>query len=306
MNILITGGAGYIGTELAHELLEQEEVSHVTIYDNLSRKNYNLFIEQKFDSEKISFIQGDILDGRTLEKALDNIDVVYHLAAKVTTPYTDQELHQYEQVNHWGTTELVTKIKNSDVSKVVFLSSASVYGFSDEPFDEDSPLSPTNHYGITKKRAEKEIVLLNGDRTINIVRSANVFGYSRSMRFDSVINRFMFGANFNNKISVYGDGRQYRAFVSIDYLVHMLANLIFDDSFPTVVNATEFNFSINEVIFEYLKKIYPRLEVLFVNQDLPTNGIKLTSKYDLESYGGFNARGFLEYLERLKEGFSFS
>lgn len=306
MNILVTGGAGYVGTELVHELTEDKRVSHVTIYDNLLRDNYNLFVEDKFNSNKISFIQGDILDGRKLEKALQDIDIVYHLAAKVTIPYADQELHQYEQVNHWGTTELVSKIKESTVSQVVFLSSASVYGFSDEPFDEDSVVRPTNHYGITKKRAEKEIKLLQKEKNVSIIRSANVFGYSRSMRFESVINRFMFDANFNKKINVFGDGKQWRAFVSIKYLIYLLKKIIFDSNFPKVANAVEFNFSINEIIYEHLKEIYPNVEVLYVNQEIPTKSIKLQSKYDLNKKNDFENKEFLDYLRNFKSKFSFS
>lgn len=305
MNILITGGAGYLGTELAHVLVENERVSHVFIYDNLSRGNYNIFLEGSFQAEKISFIEGDILDGRKLEKALEGIDMIYHLAAKVTTPYADQELHQYEQVNHWGTAELVSKIKKSNVSRVVYLSSASVYGFSEEPFDEDSTIRPTNQYGITKKRAEDEIKLLAREREITIVRSANVFGYSRSMRFDSVINRFMFDANYIGRVSVFGDGSQYRAFVSIEYLADVLEKVISNTKFPQILNLVEFNFSINEIIYEYFKKIYPEVDVLYVNQELPTKSIKLQSIYDFENHNKFSEEAFLNYLKVFKSKFSF-
>ncbi|MEO9884445.1 MAG: NAD-dependent epimerase/dehydratase [Balneola sp.] len=305
MKILITGGAGYIGTELAHLLTENEKVKHVTIYDNLSRNNYNFFIEEKFNSEKISFFYGDILDGRSLRKALKDIDVVYHLAAKVTTPYADQELHQYEQINHWGTTELVECIRQTNVSDVIFLSSASVYGFSDTYFDEDSITNPTNHYGITKKRAEQEVLLLGKERRVTIIRSANVFGYSRSMRFDSVINRFMFDSNFNKKINVFGDGRQNRAFISIEFLSHILSNLVFEKEFPVLLNAVEFNFGINEIIFEYLKKIYSDTEVLYVNQEIPVKGINLKTKHDMSEFYSFSHQDFITHLNNFKKKFSF-
>ena len=305
MKVLITGGAGYLGTELAHLLTEKRKVEHVVIYDNLSRGNYNLFIEEEFRSKKISFYNGDILDGRNLRKALKDVDIVYHLAAKVTTPYADQELHQYEQVNHWGTTELVESVEQSNVSQIVFLSSASVYGFSETSFDETSITNPTNHYGITKKRAEKEVQLLSKNRKVTIIRSANVFGYSRSMRFDSVINRFMFDANFNGRINVFGDGRQNRAFISVEFLTHILSNLIFDDKFPDLLNAVEFNFGINEIIFEYLKNIYPDTEVLYVNQEIPVKGISLKSRYDLKAYRSYAHLDFIEHLNNFKFKFSF-
>ena len=97
MNILITGGAGYIGTELSNILAKDEQVNEVVIYDNLSRENYNLFLGHKREKhEKIRFVHGEILDSRSFKKALEGIDVVYHLAAKVTTPFANIDSHFFE------------------------------------------------------------------------------------------------------------------------------------------------------------------------------------------------------------------
>ncbi len=126
MNILITGGAGYIGTELTYELTKNSEVEQIIIYDNLSRGNINLFIGSHKLNNKIKFVQGDILDTRLLKQTLEGIDVIYHLAAKVTTPFADQNAHLFEQVNHWGTAELVYAVEESDVKKFIYTSSASV------------------------------------------------------------------------------------------------------------------------------------------------------------------------------------
>ena len=305
MNILITGGAGYIGTELAHRLTERDDINHVTIYDNLARQNHNIFLEDRFNPDKISFVHGDILDGRKLRKTLKGIDVMYHLAAKVTTPYADQELHLYEQVNHWGTTELVQRIRESGVSRVIFLSSAAVYGLGDQAFDEKASTNPANHYGITKYRAEKEIELLSNDIKTNIIRSANVYGYSRSMRFDSVINRFMFDAHFTNRITVYGSGRQERPFISISHLAEMLTDMLFDDEFPSLINAVAFNRSLNEIIYEYLKVLYPNLEVLYVNQDMPVRSVNLKSAYDMPGYEAERHADLMASLTSFKQKFSF-
>jgi UDP-glucose 4-epimerase len=118
MRILITGGAGYIGTELTYELSKRNEVSEIIIYDNLSRGNYNLFIGQT-KLNKVKFVQGDLLDTRKLKKNLKDVDVVIHLAAVVTTPFSDQNPHLFEQVNHWGTAELVYAIEESKVKKFI-------------------------------------------------------------------------------------------------------------------------------------------------------------------------------------------
>src|SRR5262252_5068221 len=142
MNILITGGAGYIGTELIYRLAELNDIENIVVYDNLSRGNYNLFIGHKVPTQKIKFIQGEILDSRKLNNVLKNIDVVFHLAAKVTTPFSNVDGHIYEQTNHWGTAELVYALEESQVKKLIFLSSTGVYGNTKEAATEDSMAQP--------------------------------------------------------------------------------------------------------------------------------------------------------------------
>ena len=155
MKILITGGAGYIGTELVYELNKNPEVKEIVVYDNLSRGNINLFIGSNKLSNKIKFIQGDILDTRLLRESLKGVDVVYHLAAKVTTPFADQNAHFFEQVNHWGTAELTYAIEESEVKKFIYTSSASVYGASSQEADEQTFPNPKTFYGISKLRGEE-------------------------------------------------------------------------------------------------------------------------------------------------------
>jgi UDP-glucose 4-epimerase len=272
-------------------------------------------MEGNFRRGKISFIQGDILDQRSLLKALQGIDLVYHLAAKVTTPYFDRDLHHYEQVNHWGTTELVSCILKHNkkeeekggntVQKLIYLSSAAVYGFSDEPCHEGSPLHPVSHYGITKLRAEKELDLLRDTCEVHVVRSANIFGYSRSMRFDSVINKFMFHSHFKKAIQLFGDGRQQRSFVSIQYLVQLLSLGAIQIDFPALINAYQFNYSINEVAFEFIKKLIPELDILYVNNGFSTKGITLESRQDVSKMQLPKPKDLLEYLKEFQQAFSF-
>ena len=135
--VVVTGGAGYLGTELVRQLINNPEISQILIYDNLSRGNYNVFLGEPKLSDKMKFLKADILDSRSFGKAIQDASLVYHLAARVTTPFADQHAHLFEQVNHWGTAEVTYEIEKSDVEHFVFLSSASVYGTSEEETGRD-------------------------------------------------------------------------------------------------------------------------------------------------------------------------
>ena len=156
MNVLVTGGAGYIGTELVSLLVSNPSIDKVIVYDNLSRMNYNLFLGLKLQKHpKLSFVKGELLDSRSLRKVLKGIDVVYHLAAKVTTPFDSSDSHVYEQVNHWGTAELVYAVEESNVKRFIYTSSSGVYGSSSGAVDESTIPNPKTFYAISKLRGEE-------------------------------------------------------------------------------------------------------------------------------------------------------
>ena len=305
MKILITGGAGYIGTELAYELDKNPKIDQIIIYDNLSRGNINLLIGfQKF-SKKIKFIQADILDSRLLKKTLKGIDVVYHLAAKVTTPFADQNPHLFEQINHWGTAEVVYAVEESNVKKFIYTSSASVYGASSDEVNKNTIPNPKTFYGISKLRGEEHVNrLLNKDIKTYIIRCGNIYGYSKSMRFNSVINKFMFEANFKNRIAIQGTGEQYRSFIHIDKTANILKELIFSDLSKGNYNLVEDNLSINHIV-DILKKLYPNLETLFINQQLKLRELKVKPNKQINALTSIPTRTLLEVLTVFKNEFTF-
>jgi len=268
MNVFITGGAGYIGTELAGLLLANPQVEKVVVYDNLSRLNYNLFLGQRLPgSERLSFIKGELLDSRALRKALKGMDIVYHLAAKATTPFANTDAHVYEQVNHWGTAELVYALEESDVKRLIYTSSTGVYGAANEPATEATAADPQTLYAISKLRGEEHVRRLGSRLDTYIMRCGNTYGYSRSMRFDAVINKFAFETNFNKRISIQGDGKQWRSFIHIDALTQGLANLLNATLPAGTYNLTQQNLRVIEIL-DALKELVPDLEFLFINQHL--------------------------------------
>ncbi len=303
MNILITGGAGYIGTELTNRLNEDTSINSITIYDNLSKGNRNLFIGHPKLSKKVNFISGDLLDSRKLKKALVGIDTVYHLAAKVSTPFSDQGSHEFEQINNWGTAELVYAIEESEVKTLIYLSSVSVYGASSDIVEVGTNPNPQTFYGISKLRGEGHVKRLSDKLTTYILRCGNVYGYSKSMRFDAVINKFMFEANYNKKISVNGDGMQYRSFIYINKVSEILHQLS-DGKLPSdIYHLTQYNLSVVEIVDE-LKELYPELEMLFVNQHMKLKEIRVTSDERINQLITLKS-SFKQELAEFKERFTF-
>ena len=305
MKILITGGAGYVGNELTYFLLKNPEVEQIVIYDNLSRKNYNLFLDNTFPKGKVKFVKGELLDTRKTRKILEDIDVVYHLAAKVSTPLANEDSHMFEQINHWGTAELVYAVEESSVSKFVYLSSTSIYGATKEIIDINSFPNPKTFYGSSKLRSEAHVERLGEKIPSYILRCGNIYGYSPSVRFDAVINRFMFEANFLGRIQISGDGKQKRAFVHVDMVVNILCNLLQQDFPVGTYNLVGENISIIEVA-NLIKEIYPNLEIIFINQHLKMREIQVKTDERLDKLITCPEKTMKEQLSSFKDKFAFS
>ncbi|MDP4266901.1 MAG: SDR family oxidoreductase [Bacteroidota bacterium] len=304
MRVLITGGAGYAGYELVMNLAQNKLVEEIIIYDNLSRKNYNLFITNKIKNNKINLVRGELLDSRNLKKVLQGIDVVYHLAAKVTTPFSSEEPQLFEQVNHWGTAELVYAVENSDVKRFIYLSSSSVYGETDNIADYNTIPNPKTFYGISKLRGEEHVKRLSDKIDTYILRCGNIFGYSPGMRFDAVINRFMFEANFTNRISIMGNGNQYRAFIHIDKVANVLSGLINAELYSGIYDLVDRNLNILEIA-QTIKEIYPDMEMIFVNQHLSLRELKVNKDPRLKNLYSIPDKSFIDELKEFKEKFAF-
>ena len=148
MKILVTGGAGYIGSTLTYKLIEQGY--EVTVIDDLS----NGFRENVHPDAK--FINGSILDSEKLNDALVGVDAVIHLAAKIRVEEGEVKPDLYKSVNVGGTLALLKICKEKNVKKFIFASTAAVYGDpEDYPVTEDSKVAPVNVYGKTKLEIDK-------------------------------------------------------------------------------------------------------------------------------------------------------
>ncbi len=274
MKVLITGGAGYIGTELVKALNKKDSVSNIIVYDNLWKDNFNIFTHSGINRKKVQFIKAEILDSRQLKKALEGVDVVYHLAAHVDSKLINANHHLYEQINNWGTAELTYAIEESKVRRIINTSSIAVYGNHKSEINNIDFVNPKTYYGTSKFRGEEHIVRLQDKIDVYNLRIGNVYGYGTSMRMDSVINQFVFDAAFKNRIKIFGEGSQKRGIVHIDSLIEILAELTNSEVEAKTYNVVENNYSILEIADE-LKSLIPEMEMLFVNQHLKLRNLEV-------------------------------
>ncbi len=315
MKVLVTGGAGYIGNELIYRLIKNPQIDNIIVYDNLCRRNYNLFLDDRINREKLDFINADLLDTRRLSEALTGVNVVYHLAGMAVSSFSKENEHLFDQINHWGTSELVYYSEKNKINKFIYLSTDAVYGYSNKPIEKTTWVKPASLYAKSMLKGEKEVEQLKSNMETYIIRCSNVYGYSPSVRFESLINRFMFEINFMGRIRITGKDSQVRSFIHIDKVAQVLANLILEKENvnPGTYNLVEKNMSVAEIT-ETLKEIYPYMEIVrcgnkdtgpyqrILKPDLLINQLmmdpQLSLKHELENFRNqfkFHSKPVAEY-----------
>ena len=224
MKILVTGGAGFIGSHIVEYLVERGD--DVTILDNLhSGKMQNL---SKINND-VNFVNGNIKDYKLLERLAKDSDGVFHQAALVSVPQSFKMQAEYFDVNTKGT-ENVLKLAKEYGFKVVYASSSSVYGNQKQTsIKESDNRNTTNPYAETKLKAEllAEKYSQNDVHVIGL-RYFNVFGRRQSKEYAGVIKLFLERIQQNKAPKINGDGLQTRDFVYVEDVVK--ANILAMDS----------------------------------------------------------------------------
>ena len=222
MRILVTGGAGFIGSNLARQLLEDGH--EVTVLDNLS-SGYQGNIDAL---PGVDFIPGDIRDEDSVRQATTGRDVVFHLAASVGNKRSMDNPLLDADINVIGTLQVLEAARKAGVRKVVISSSAGIFGeLKTLPIREDHPSEPDSPYGASKLCAEKEglaYAKLYGMEVV-CLRYFNVYGPNQ--RFDAygnVIPIFVFQMLRDEPITIFGDGEQTRDFVNVSDVVQANIN----------------------------------------------------------------------------------
>ena len=224
MKILVTGGAGFIGSHIAEYLVQRGD--DVTVLDNLitgSKENLTKI------SDKINFVNGDIRDHKLLEKLVSDTTGVFHEAALASVQQSFSMKDEYIDVNVAGT-ENIFKLAKEYGFKIVYASSSSVYGNPKKiPVKEDDERKPINPYAKTKLDGE-DLAKKYSEIGVKVIglRYFNVFGKRQSKEYAGVIKLFLQRIQQKKSPKINGDGLQTRDFVHIDDVVK--ANVLAMDS----------------------------------------------------------------------------
>lgn len=218
MKILVTGGAGFIGSHLINKLIE---LGHdVNVLDNLT------IGDKSRVNEKANFIKGDIREELDIKKSMNGCEAVFHLAAISNVRESNED--ENFKINYIGARNVFIIAKKLG-AKIIFTSSAAVYGNAKIPNKENIECNPISDYGKNKLKAEKFL------ENAFIVRMFNVYGPNGN----SVINDFCKKTKIGKKITVFGSGMQTRDYIHVDDIVEALIIGLDNEGIYNIANGEE-------------------------------------------------------------------
>ncbi len=289
MNILVTGGCGYIGTLLIKKLLEKKNsviVIDNQLFGNFLKKNRNLTIFKK-----------SILEINHI-KIKKKIDLIIHLSSIANDPMADLSPNLSWETSSLGTLELIKFCKKRKVRRIIYASSGSVYGIKKElKVHENLDLHPISLYNKVKMVTERILLSHKKEFEIFIIRPATVCGFSPRMRLDLTVNALTFSALNKKKITVYG-GKQIRPNIHIDDMVDLYIFLTkINKKYCGIYNAGFENKSINQIAKMVKKNIPSKIRVIKSKND--PRSYRLSSR-KLLKIGFQPKKGIIDAIKELK------
>lgn len=278
--ILVTGGAGFVGSVLVRALLN--EGYKVRILDKL------IFTEAPLNDikDKIELVKGDI---RNIgPEIMDGVEAVVHLAAFATEPTAQYDPRYTDLLNHIATERIAKMAKEKGIERFIFASSCSVYFTYDTPLNPDpnketDPVNPISPYSLSKRAAEQALLELADEKFQPIIfRKGTIYGLSPRMRYDLVLNSFVKDAFSRRRLTVNADGQIWRPLVDIQDVVWAYLKALempLDKIGGKTFNVCNENWNIGELAKE-VKRILKEKKNIAVEIDLQSVGIARNYKVD--------------------------
>lgn len=271
MKVLVTGGAGYIGSVLVRQLLQKGH--QVRVLDNLSFGGdalYDVMLNPNFE-----FIKGDVRNAADVAKAIEGVEGVAHLAAIVGDPACKKYSDDANTTNWDGSVALFEAAEKAGVKRFVFASTCSNYGKMPDPDSfvvETSELNPVSLYAELKVKFEKYLIEQRKDSKMcsTALRFSTVYGFSPRIRFDLTVNEFTRNATINGEQEIWG-AQFWRPYCHVDDLARSVVLVL--ESPEEKVRANVFNVGSTEenynkgMIIEEVCKVVPNTKVNYVEMN---------------------------------------
>lgn len=303
--ILVTGGCGYLGSQLIRDLVSYDFNDEITVrvLDNMQSGNYQALMNLP-EGGKVQFVEGDILDPSAVEYAFEGVDAIVHLAAIVRTPMSFEHPAWVEQVNHWGTNRLVDACLDYGITRFVYASSAAVYG-PGGPFHEGDACRSIGAYAQSKQKAEISIQAAR-QRGLKptVLRFGIVYGLAPVIRFDAVANRLTYLAGTKRAVTIFGRGDQRRPFIHVRDASNVICHCLHLDSTTNqVFNAVGENASVLDLVAA-LKSVEPNIKTHYTEQDFLTHLSFEANNSALMNTGWYPTVSLVEGLTELYDSFT--
>lgn len=275
MDALVTGGCGYIGSVLLPHLQASEEVGRLTVLDDLSTGSPRNLFDVDVAGE-FAFRSGDVRNYGDVENAVRGVDTVIHLAAITGAASTHDRPEETRDVNYEGTKNVLTAAEKFGVENVVFASSCNNYGrAASEDIDESVEPAPINPYAEAKHEAEsllREFVASTGADATALRMSTN-YGLAPGIRFNLVVNDFVFCALTGRPLTVYGDGSNWRPFIHVKDAARAFAHAALSPErwshLVYNVGANDENYRIAEIARIVRDEIDSGLDITYLQDEHP-------------------------------------
>jgi len=297
MKVVVTGGAGFIGSNIVLRLVE---LGHeVTVLDNFS-----LGIEKNISSvrKQINIIKGDLLNEKLVRNAFKGADIVFNEAAASSSPMFFKNLKEAVSVNVEGFINVLNAARDNGVKKMIYASTSVVYGNRNQPLSEEMPLQPSNFYAASKLMNEHLARIFGQEYGLETVgfRYMSVYGPNEESKgiYANLVSQFLWAMRKNEQPVIYGDGKQTRDFIYVKDVVE--ANILAMESKKKMMGEI-FNigtgrcWSLNELIGilnKFLKKsIKPKYIEMPIKNYMAS---QLSDNKKINSVLGFKPKYMLE------------
>jgi UDP-glucose 4-epimerase len=265
MVVLVTGGAGYLGSQLIRDLPKAKAFAGATIrvLDNMMRERYVTLWNLPRDV-RYEFLEGDIRNADDVSRALDDVEVLFSLSDLTNAPMSFERKDLTLETNHKGVLRLFDQAARAGVRKFVYTSTCSVYGPTSGVVTEDAECKPASPYGESKLAAEREMHARAGQSGFDwtALRLGTVYGWSIGMRFDTIVNRFAYLAAQGRPLTVYDTAwKEKRPYVGVKDTMQAYRIAATDPrARGQVFNVVHENANM-ETIIGAIREVYPAVQV---------------------------------------------